>query len=307
MRPSYELTPDDRADESLRKILHHLHDAISSNVDGVIDDEGVEFLHDLRVANRRTRTVLSQIKGVLESSVVERFSPEFKWLGVVSGPCRDLDVTLLELHILRERIGIREDELDSFHRFLSDMRTTEHNLLVEALRSPRLSQLLEGWNACLSSEVTEEGQPLASSPIIEVASPRILKAFNRIRKRGEGVDSEATAELLHRLRIDGKKLRYLLEFFSGLYPARTVTRCIKQLKRIQNVLGEFSDTEVQLALIGEFEKESSTSAVSTDRTSQLRDAIGTRRSELRTEIVDRLRYFVGSDNRRRYRKTFNNR
>ncbi|MCK7497847.1 MAG: CHAD domain-containing protein [Comamonadaceae bacterium] len=50
---------------------------------------------------------------------------------------------------------------------------------------------------------------------------------------------------LHRLRITGKKLRYLVEFFRDLYPAAEIDLLIKAMKGIQDFLGEYQDCTVQ--------------------------------------------------------------
>ena len=50
---------------------------------------------------------------------------------------------------------------------------------------------------------------------------------------------------LHELRLDCKKLRYLLEFLRSLYPSGQIERLIKSLKGLQDVLGQFQDTESQ--------------------------------------------------------------
>ena len=67
----------------------------------------------------------------------------------------------------------------------------------------------------------------------------------RILKLGGGLDHDPPAEALHRLRIDAKKLRYLLEFFHSLYPAPEINARIKELKRLQDILGGFNDMEIQ--------------------------------------------------------------
>ena len=53
------------------------------------------------------------------------------------------------------------------------------------------------------------------------------------------------AARLHELRIDGKRLRYLLEFFSVLYPSSEVKPLLRSLKKLQDVLGDFNDLDVQ--------------------------------------------------------------
>ena len=52
-------------------------------------------------------------------------------------------------------------------------------------------------------------------------------------------------EKLHALRIECKKLRYLIEFFSSLFARQTIDTLIKQLKKLQDNLGDFNDLCVQ--------------------------------------------------------------
>jgi CHAD domain-containing protein len=305
MKQPYVLAPCDRADLSVRTILAHQLRILRSNTIGVLEDEDVEFLHDLRVANRRTRTALSQIKGVLPSSVVDRFSPEFKWLGTVTGPCRDLDVTLPAVAGTGVRLGIEARTLDALLRFLDRRRGAEHDRVSKAIRSQRFRRLLEDWGQFLDSPSRgAEDLPLAAAPISVVSGPRILKAFKRIRKGGAGISSDVSAALLHQLRIDGKKLRYLLEFFSDLYDRAVVTRCIDELKAIQDILGEFNDTEVLLALTEEFAEARTPGKSVADGVGQLATAIAERQHELRIEFVDRFSALAREESRRLYKKTF---
>ena len=308
MKRRYVLDPEGRAGESVRAILRGLLDVLESKVDGVVEDTDIEFLHDLRVANRRTRTTLSQMRGVLPASRVADFSPGFKRLSVVTGPCRDLDVTLLEMAGFRGRSGIDEPTLDLLQRFLEDKRRAEHDRVSGALRSRRFRLLLEGWRDFLDSK--SEGNPyspLASTPIIEVAGPRILKAAKRIRRRGAAISPDASAALFHRLRIDGKKLRYLLEFFFVLYGSAAISRFIDELKRFQDTLSEFNDTEVQLALIRDFSDEIPFAPAGVGVIDRLTNEITERQRALRIDAVDRYTAFASDDSRRVYKKMFKTR
>jgi CHAD domain-containing protein len=304
MKEPYDLAPNDRADDSVRAIVRRLFSAMLANADGVVADADIEFLHDLRVAIRRTRTALSQIKGVLPASVVDPISHEFKWLGDITGPCRDLDVVLLALNSEQRRSGIPGGAVASLEDFLREKRQREHSLVCAALQSERFQHLVENWNRFLETGTEEETRPpLASSPIIEVASPRILKAYRRMRKRGAAIDIDSPAVLLHRLRIDGKKLRYLLEFFSDLYSPATVSRFISELKQLQDILGGFNDTEVQLALINTFVDHGTASSATLDGMNRLTETITERQRELRSEFAERFDIFASDESRKRYRKT----
>jgi len=301
MEEPYDLAPDDRADVSVRKILRRLFVTLRSNANGLTEDANTKCLHDLRVANRRTRSALSQIKGVLPVSVIEYFQPEFKWLGNVTGPCRDLDVFLNTLDGPRGESG----DLGHLRNFLSEKRQREHILVCAALRTEKFQRLVDDWGRFLETAADEEIRPpLASSPIIEVAGPRILKAYRRMWNRGTGIDVDPPATLLHRLRIDGKKLRYLLEFFTELYSAATISRFIGELKKLQDILGDFNDTEVQLALIEEFRDQGSPSAETRTAASDLAEAITERHFQLRSEFAERFESFSSDESRQLYKRTF---
>ena len=59
------------------------------------------------------------------------------------------------------------------------------------------------------------------------------------------IDDDSPDEALHRLRIDAKKLRYLLEFFRALYPPKEIGAVVGALKSLQDNLGDFNDLSVQ--------------------------------------------------------------
>jgi len=50
---------------------------------------------------------------------------------------------------------------------------------------------------------------------------------------------------MHALRIECKKLRYLIEFFAGLFPANEIALLSRYLKKLQDNLGEFNDLCIQ--------------------------------------------------------------
>ena len=289
----------------MRKILKRLFGALRLNAAGVLENEDVDLLHDLRVANRRTRTALSQTRGVLPSSVMDTFRPEFKWLGDVTGPCRDLDVFLLEMNDYRHPSKIDAGALDPLRISMREKRRLQHGLVRAALLSERFQNLIKTWGRFLDTGGEEEvWPPLASSPIIKVACPRVLKAYRRMLKRGTGIEIEPQTALLHQLRIDGKKLRYLLEFFSDLYPRETTLRFIRELKQLQDILGEFNDTVVQLVLIEEFAKQNTPSAETLVAVDRLTEAITERQRKLRAEFSDRFDLFAGAESRKLYKNTF---
>ena len=70
---------------------------VRDNLPGTIGDVDTEFLHDVRVAVRRTRSLLKLGRPALPAHVREAWEPQFKWLGDLTTPVRDLDVYQLGL------------------------------------------------------------------------------------------------------------------------------------------------------------------------------------------------------------------
>ncbi|OGT88460.1 MAG: hypothetical protein A2286_07130 [Gammaproteobacteria bacterium RIFOXYA12_FULL_61_12] len=244
---NFALQPHERADLAAKHILLHLLGTIEANVEGVCNDTDSEFLHDLRVAVRRTRSALTQMKAVFEAGAVERYKAEFAWLGQVTGPARDWDVFLLKFEDYSANLpsGFRE-ALAPFHRYLEQHQASDYRLLADHLRSGRFRSLLQEWRGFLESQPSAATTPAnAGLSVKEVASARIHKMYRRVMREGRAIGDESPAAELHELRKSCKKLRYLMEFFQSLYPAGRIGGLIKALKTLLDKLGDHQDLQVQ--------------------------------------------------------------
>lgn len=249
-----KLDPDSRADIATKSIFRYLLNIIKANEQGVIADIDSEFLHDFRVAVRRTRTGLSQLKVVLPENIHAHFAEFFAWLGQITGPTRDFDVYLLNFEHYKSSLPIliRED-INPLFDFLLANKTKAHKELATKLRSPKYRSTMAEWEAYLNDSSPMEPAPLnASLTIKELANLKIWKNFKRVLHKGGAINNLTSAEALHDLRKACKKLRYLIEFFQSLYPEHTITVLIKKLKDLQEVLGDYQDFDVQEANLKQF-------------------------------------------------------
>jgi len=215
-----------------------------------MEDVDSEFLHDFRVAVRRTRSLVSQLKKYLPAEQMLFFQQEFKWLGQITGPVRDLDVYLMTREEYKAMLP--EQLHDGLKDFFADLAVARHRRLEEmreGLRSQRYVDLMAGWKQFIGNN--DEGEQWAAAEQLcrPVAVKRIRKRFKKIVEKGSGIDGTTPDEQLHRLRIDGKKLRYLLEFFRSLFDGDDIEYFRKQLKKLQNNLGDFNDVAVQLEML----------------------------------------------------------
>jgi CHAD domain-containing protein len=309
---SIALDPDQRADSALRAILAQLLETVRANVDGVLADLDTEFLHDLRVATRRARAALAQTKGVLDRDATAALRKDLKWLGRVTNPCRDLDVSLLEMDGFREQLESAASHLDPLQQMLERDRREALGEVCRALRSARFPRLIDSWNALVYPPLASGTEPPdAARPIADVAGERILKAYRRMVERGSKLGEDPSPEVLHQLRIDGKKLRYLLEFFAGLYQPQTVKRLVKELKQLQDILGGFNDMTMQQAWLvrcaDELQGSGDARAETLIEMERLAAAMTQRQEELYRGFAGAFAKFASPRSQERYRSLFRRR
>ncbi|MCI5221927.1 MAG: CHAD domain-containing protein [Candidatus Electrothrix sp. AR4] len=259
---SVALEPNMNARTAAKIIYRRLLTTMRQNEQGLIADLDSEFLHDFRVAIRRTRSGLDIIKDALESEVTERFKEDFRYLGKVTGPVRDLDVYLLMETDYKAGLPKHlQKGLDYFFADLAEKRVKEQQKLVQVLASPRYRSIVKDWrkylerkDASLRKKKGKSGKrPVNRTVMIGTKAKKIIrKRFERVLRDGEAIHSASPDEALHRLRIQGKKLRYCLEFFSSLYPEKEMKHLVKQLKLLQNNLGLFNDLSVQQEMLNSY-------------------------------------------------------
>jgi CHAD domain-containing protein len=251
-----KLTAHERSDVAASIVLRRLLEVIEANLPGTLGDVDAEFLHDLRVAVRRSRAVQRELRGVFPPSELAHFRAEFRWLQRATGRARDIDVYVLEFDEFRLQLpeAVRGD-LDPLLTVLHRRRAGAHRGMVRALRSERAQSLLRGWGQFLvgieSGGVS--GGPDAERSIGELAGARIAKVYGRMVKMGQAIDADSPPDAYHEIRKQGKELRYLLELFGApLYPADVVKPMTKVLKSFQDVLGRHQDREVQATMLRSF-------------------------------------------------------
>ena len=293
--------PDLRADRAAAELATRLVAVIEANLPGTLAEIDSEFLHDLRVAVRRTRSLQRELRSVFPPAPLVHFRAEFRWLQQATGPTRDLDVYLDELE--------GSADLAPLRAVLAEHRVRERAAMMRALRSPRTQRLLEEWSTFVRRmpDAPRAGRDDALRPIAAVAAERIARVYKRLVRMGAAIDEASAPEALHDLRKKGKELRYLLEFFAPLFPEPAVGPMVTSLKALQDTLGRFQDREVQAGLLRRLSDEVAQregGGAALMAMGVLAQRLDRDRARARAEFAARFGAFAAPGQRARVRETF---
>jgi CHAD domain-containing protein len=298
-----KLTPNMRADVACKAICHYLLEVIKTNEAGVLSKGDSEFLHQFRVAIRKTRAGLGQFKGVLPDAVNAHYAEFFAWLGEITTPTRDLDVYLLNFDAYKNSLPPTLCEyLEPLRDFLHIKQQQSQQELNRKLHFNDYAAALAEWERYLQEKAPKHPhEPYAKWAIKALANRRIWALFNRVVDEGDAITAQSAAEVFHELRKSCKKLRYLMEFFQTLYPQRHIKALLKNLKGLQDVLGGIQDYQVQAEHLRLFSEE----LLARDIPANTLMAIGAliqnleaRRCEARGEFAEKYAHFKQAKNRR---------
>jgi CHAD domain-containing protein len=284
-------------------LLLGLLDTVEQNVDGVLRDIDTEFLHDLRVAVRRTRSAIKLLGHVLPET--RPYAAEFKWLGDLTTPTRDLDVHLLGFAAMaRQLVAAKPADLEPFRTFLARRRAREFRRLAAGLRSARFKALTDHWRKVLLE--ARDGPAKRNAPTAdELAVATTGRMFRRVAAQGGAITAASAPESLHDLRKRCKELRYVLEFFAPLHDPVTYKKVLGDLKQLQDCLGEFQDDQVQREEIGaladEMLAERAAPAATLLAMGEIAANLAQSQAEARAEFADRFTRFAGPAGQQRFR------
>jgi CHAD domain-containing protein len=190
--------------------------------------------------------MLSLCKGVYGANDTARLKEAFAVIMKETNRLRDLDVYLLD----REHFFTLLPE--SLHAGLHIMfdafreeRRALHAHVAAWLKSAEYADTMEELATQFQTAQQLEPGTCASEPTLPFARHVIWKRYRKVRAFTDKLTAVTPDEQVHRLRIHCKKLCYLIEFFTPLFPKKPMRQLIKALKRLQNNLGRFNDCAVQ--------------------------------------------------------------
>ncbi|HXV13647.1 MAG TPA: CHAD domain-containing protein [Candidatus Krumholzibacteria bacterium] len=305
-RPRVEISPQAPLGASMAAILRHLLDVMARNESGLVRDLDPEFLHDYRVALRRTRTALAEFRGVFTAEEARAFRSRFAALSGPTGRVRDVDVHLGRRAEYAAWVPapFRKGFAPLFASLEREREARRAGLLT-LLASPEYAALKRDWKRALAALASGSRAGVAAGePALPAARAAVAKRYARLRAIAEALEDLDDAAL-HRARVQSKRLRYVLEFFT--HPlGGAVLPAIAAVESLQDALGAYHDAGVFQSLLGEEAHRSS--SISRDAVvhgaviGALTARLDVRKAKARRRAVRRLDALVDRKGERMFRR-----
>lgn len=243
---STEITSSASTGEVAFAVMRKQFGAFLQNEPGTRLGEDIEALHDMRVAIRRLRAAMQAFRPAL-SPRIETMRVELGWVARALGEVRDLDVQLERLAEWRESFD--HAAIADLEAVLQARRGAARKRMLAALDSRRYDLLVDRFGGILRRGPARSFAP-GRTPILAAAPALIEKRYRQLRKRGDAIHKGSPAADYHMLRIDGKKLRYALEFVGPIYGDRATTFA-GRVTSLQDLLGLHQDADVAQDMLRE--------------------------------------------------------
>ncbi len=265
------LLPDDPMSEAGRKVMAYHLARLLAREPGVRQNADPEAVHDMRVGTRRLRSAVRTLRPFYRRSSVRRIRKKLRRLANALGAVRDLEVFAQKTETYRSTAGKMDQ--NSVRMLLGDFRAKEDEArrsLLTMLDSPAHGHLIADLvefvttpdlGAARRTE-SEEGHPLPYrarhvAPALIYAQYEAVRAYETVLVAPaqppppDAAVGTLTLDGLHALRIEAKRLRYLVEFFQEILDPAAQT-LIEAAKKLQDHLGDMQDARVACGLIEDY-------------------------------------------------------
>lgn len=238
----------------LNKKLNLLINDIKLNRKAILQNSNkTEYLHKFRISIRKIRVYLTYLSKYFQGDILIKCKKEFKYLGELTNEPRDLDVYIEKFdHYTRLLPKNKQNNLINLISYLKNKKAKEYKKLFKFLNSKIYKNIIKNiTNQMKKNNLFVSKRHKAS----KVAYKSLSNTYTLIINKGIIINQNSLNSEFHKLRIDFKILRYLIELFLPFYKNKDRVKIIKKLKVIQTLLGNFNDYVVHGCKVKFFIKE----------------------------------------------------
>jgi CHAD domain-containing protein len=228
---------------------------LENQVEGIVYDGNIEFLHHTRVMSRRIRNTISVFSPYIGKKASKKWFSSLKKLTKSLTRVRDLDVQINFLESELEKIT-EQKHLTGLQRLLlrkQQKRAKKQNNVREAILNFEKEKTLSGIHDFIANNPYDPENFSTPDTLRQIGLDEIDKLTKICFSYVPFITSPDQIEALHSLRIAIKNLRYTSELFLPLFP--TLDAYISILKKFQDDLGEIHDCDVWVLDLEKFMEE----------------------------------------------------
>lgn len=233
---------------------------VNNKLDDYLKDPSEEQIHDIRTAIRRLRATNQSLqKTIRKKKEFKEFATKSKELFSLNSKIRDYDIILEMLSKYTEDVSSSKREQQQTSHTSQALANVSKSL--ETLRKRRLTEA-----KTIAVELRKLAIPKLDANKINKSEKKLMKRFNSIvgeyansieKNYPVVLSSPKRLTVLHEMRKDCKKLRYLLELLpvgtNGRNKGKNnVIQLIEELEKVQDILGTIHDYDTTIAYIRKY-------------------------------------------------------
>ena len=225
---------------------------LEDQIEGLINDGDIEYLHHTRVMVRRIRNTISIFSGYLGKKHAKKWLADLKKLTKSLTRIRDLDVQIQFLE--KEISNVTENRLlaglQRLHLRKQQRREKKQVDIRESILVFEKQATVSEIKEFIDSNPFDQENFIIPDKLRTIGKENIEKLTKLCFSYVPFITSPDQTDALHNLRIAIKNLRYVVEQFQPIYPE--VEPHLSVFKKFQDDLGEIHDYDVWISDLNQF-------------------------------------------------------
>jgi triphosphatase len=209
-----------------------------------LDFSSIDGVHDMRVAMRRLRNTVRDVRRVLKKKNYKHFNKQLKKMYDIVGDVRNEDVAVASLGKMRTKSDseIVREGIDHLLYHHNESREAARDKLTQTLTAENFAELQEDLGELLAKSIEERDLLRDDKTWGEIGSVAVNDIIKKFCRLSDNLYTAYDFEALHQFRIASKRLRTALELFSSCW-GDDIDTYIEQVAKMQLILGKVHDRD----------------------------------------------------------------
>jgi len=243
----------DNLEDFIGKLFKYCEKIIFDNYKLLSSSYDAECLHQFRISLRQFRSILVFFKDEMSIKEWKKAEKLYKRLIKPTSKTRDFDVIATEYISSAFANNINSNEFEDFYQCCASEQKKLHTITENIILSKNFTGILNNFhdwinNNCWKKEILKN-YSLKGVHLRKFIYKKVKRRHKKILN-AESLIYPSTQNDLHKLRVNTKELRYILDILgSNIKQGKKES---KDLKKLQEILGKINDTYVAEKVIQNF-------------------------------------------------------